>query len=149
MYEILQYTHSALRYLLLALLIFTTLRSLTAWITGGHYYNSDERAAFSTVLFTHIQLVLGLVLYFTSEKVRFGGMGEVMKNDVLRFFTVEHITMMLLAVILITIGRSRAKKAYSELDKHRRIAIFFLIALLLIFFAIPWPFLRDFSTGWI
>ncbi len=149
MYEILQYTHSALRYLLLAFLLFTTLRSLAAWITGGHYYNSDERAAFFTVLFTHLQLVIGLILYFISDKVRFEGMGEVMKNDVLRFYTVEHISMMLLAVILITIGRSRAKRAYSELAKHRRIAIYFLIALLLIFFSIPWPFLRDLSAGWL
>lgn len=148
MYEFLQTSHSILRYAVLALLIGTTFRSLAAWIAGGHYFKGDERASLFTVIFTHLQLLLGLVLYFISDKVRFEDMGSVMKNDVLRFFTVEHISMMLIAVILITIGRSRSKRAYSELAKHRRIAIFFLIALILIFFSIPWPFMRSFGT-WI
>jgi hypothetical protein len=149
MYDVLQYSHSIIRYILLPLLLFTGLRSLTAWITGGHYYRADERASLFTVIFTHLQLVIGFVLYFMSEKVRFDNMGTVMKDDVLRFFTVEHISMMLIAIVLITIGRARSKRAYSEIAKHRRIAIFFLIAFLLIFFSIPWPPMRDFATSWI
>lgn len=116
---------------------------------GGHYFRSDERAALVTVILTHLQLVIGLILYFISDKVRFEKMGKVMENDMLRFFTVEHISMTLIAIILITIGRSKAKRAYSEIAKHRRIAIFFTIALILIFFAIPWPFMKEFQENWV
>ncbi len=149
MHEFLLNVHSVLRYVILVLLVVSALRSLAAWLMGGHYYRSDERSALFTVIFTHLQFLIGIALYFMSDKVRFNDMGTVMNTDQLRFYTVEHISMMLLAVVLITIGRSRAKKAYSEIAKHKRIAIFFLIALLLIFLAIPWPFMRSFTSTWI
>lgn len=148
MYDILNSTHSILRYLLLLLLVLTSFRSLFAWIGSGHYKEGDRKLAISTVAFTHLQLLLGLILYFMSPKVRFQEMGEVMKDTMLRFFTVEHITLMLLAVVLITIGRSRSKKARSDIAKHRNIALFFLIALILIIIGIPWPF-REFHDAWI
>lgn len=149
MYDYLLYTHSVLRYAVLGLLVLTALRSLTAWLMGGHYYKSDERAAILTVIFTHLQFLIGLALYFISDKVQFSNMGAVMKSEQLRFYTVEHISMMLIAIALITIGRSKSKKAYSEIAKHKRIAIFFLIALLLIFLAIPWPFMKSFTSTWV
>lgn len=148
MYEFLNSTHSILRYALLFFLLVTAFRSLFAWIGGGHYKSWDRNFALGTVIFTHLQLLIGLVLYFMSPKVRFEKMGEVMKNDMLRFFTVEHITMMLLAVVLITIGNSRAKKARNDVARHRVIAIFFLIALVLILLGIPWPY-REFQDAWI
>ncbi|MFB6258007.1 MAG: hypothetical protein ABEH38_04875 [Flavobacteriales bacterium] len=147
MYEFLTAFHSILRYLLLILLVGTTIRSLTAWSTGGHYYRSDERAVVFTVICTHLQLLIGLSLLFLSPKVAFSDLGTVMKDPGLRFFTVEHGSLMLLAILLITIGRSKAKRAYSEISKHKRIGIFFLIALLLIFFAIPWPFFSFSPNG--
>lgn len=142
MQEFLTASHSLLRYLLLIFLLGTTLRSITAWSTGGHYFRSDERASLFTVILTHLQLLIGVVLYILYlMDLPVSDMGTIMKEDGLRFYAVEHISMMLLAIILITVGRARSKRAYSEISKHRRIAVFFLIALLLIFFSIPWPFL--------
>ncbi len=150
MHELLLGLHSILRYVLLVLLVVATLRSFAAWIMGGHYFRSDDRMALFTVIFTHLQLLIGLILYFfTSQWVRFEGMGEVMNDPKLRFFTLEHIALGLIAIILITIGRSRSKRAYSEIAKHKRIAIFFGIALILIFLAIPWPFMKEFQQDWI
>ena len=67
-------------------------------------------------------------------------MGPVMKNSYDRFFTVEHTTMMILAWILVHVGRTSVKRASTDAAKHRKMLLFFGLALLLILAAIPWPF---------
>lgn len=74
-------------------------------------------------------------------------MGEAMKNPELRFWSVEHISMMLIAIILITIGSVRAKRVLTDEAKHKQVAVFFLIALAIIFIAIPWPW-KEIARGW-
>jgi hypothetical protein len=73
-----------------------------------------------------------------------------MKNSYARFFAVEHISMMLIAIILIHIGRSKTKKAISDISKHKTSFWFYFIALILILASIPWPFRKGFEAlGWI
>ena len=67
-------------------------------------------------------------------------MGPVMKNGHDRFFTVEHSLMMILAWILVHVGRTSVKRASTDAAKHRKMLLFFGLALLLILAAIPWPF---------
>jgi NADH:ubiquinone oxidoreductase subunit 2 (subunit N) len=69
-----------------------------------------------------------------------------MKNNVFRFFTVEHSLMMLIAIVLITVGHSKAKKATTDEKKFKTLAIFFTLALIIILAAIPWPF-REVGMG--
>ena len=109
------------------------------------FTNKDKKAGLFALIFTHIQFLLGLVLYFISPKVVFDG--SSMKSDVMRFFLVEHISLMVLAVILITIGYSRAKRATDDGKKFKSILIFYLIGLALILFAIPWPF-QNYGASW-
>ncbi len=73
-------------------------------------------------------------------------MGDAMKNSNLRFFTVEHWLLMIVALVVAHIGRSRAKKAADDKGKFKQAAIFFTIAMVLILLAIPWPFLSS-GTG--
>lgn len=89
-----------------------------------------------------IQLLLGLILYFTGmwfDKVK-TGMAEVMKNPGERFFAVEHALMMIIAWMLVHIGRSMIKRADTDAQKHKRTLIYFGIALVIILAMIPWPF---------
>jgi membrane protein DedA with SNARE-associated domain len=95
---------------------------------------------------THIQLLGGLILYFISPYVKFEG--GVMKDAVARFYTVEHISMMLIAVALITIGYSKAKRAANSAAKGKTTFWFYLIGLLVILAAIPWPFRSGLGGGW-
>ncbi len=74
-------------------------------------------------------------------------MGEAMKDASLRFWTIEHMAMMLIAVVLITLGNIRSKKAATDEAKHKQVAIFFILALLIIFAAIPWPW-SAVARGW-
>jgi len=72
-----------------------------------------------------------------------------MGNSMSRFFAVEHISMMLLAWVLVHIGRVKVKKAETDIARHRKMLIFFGIAFFLIMISIPWPFRTALGKGWL
>lgn len=145
MYTGLLHAHSGLRWIVLVLIVWALFKSISGWMGQKEYEKSDRLAALLALIFTHIQLLIGLVLYFISPKVSFES--GVMESSVLRFFTVEHSVMMIVAIILITFGFSSAKRLSESLNKHKRIAITYGIGLLIMLASIPWPF-RGFGTGW-
>ncbi|MGA1227501.1 MAG: hypothetical protein ACO3VF_09795, partial [Tamlana sp.] len=90
---------------------------------------------------SHIQLLIGLVLYFVSPRLQMVsemGMGEIMKDSVNRLYLVEHPLINIIAVALITIGYSKHKKKLTSKAKFKLIAIFYTIALALFLSRIPW-----------
>ncbi|HHM21050.1 MAG TPA: cytochrome B [Bacteroidetes bacterium] len=139
------HTHSGLRWIVLILLIAATFKALMKWRSNAPFTNGDRQLNLFTMIATHVQLVLGLILLFTSTKVSFTG--AAMKDPNLRFFSVEHSAMMVLAVILITVGYSKSKNVAEEIKKFKTTFIYFFLALLLILAAIPWPF-RFPNAGW-
>ena len=98
-----------------------------------------------TLIFAHLQLVIGFYLYFTSAKVNLSSLD--MANAIMRFFTVEHLVGMLIAIVLITLGRIQSKKITTPALKHKKIFVLFFIALLIILLSIPWPF-RGVGGAW-
>ena len=115
-------------------------------MNGSYSFTAkDKKLGLFALIFTHIQFLMGLVLYFLSPKVVFSG--EAMKDSVLRFFLVEHISLMTLAVVLITIGYSKSKSTALDAKKFKSTFWFFVIGLLLILAGIPWPF-QNYGTGW-
>ena len=89
------------------------------------------------------QMLVGLILYGVLSPLTwaaFSNMGAAMKDPTLRFYAVEHVVMMVIAIALVHIGRTRVQKATSDAAKHRTAAIFFGLALVLILAGIPWPF---------
>lgn len=96
-----------------------------------------------------LQLLIGIVLYVVGGWVsEWSHMSQAMENASIRFFTVEHEVMMLIAWALVHIGWSRVKKATENHQKLSRSVIFFGIALLLILLAVPWPF-REIARPWL
>ena len=142
MYTGLLHLHSSLRYVVLILLVVAGIKALIAWRKNKAFKPGDRKLYLFTMIAVHIQLLIGLVLYFVSPIVdkAYEDFGAAMKNPTLRFWAVEHFTVMLLAIILITIGHSSSKKQTNETAKHKQIAIFYLIGLVLILISIPWPF---------
>ena len=138
MLQFLSHAHSGLRYLILALLIYVILSGLWALITKQIYTKLDKLSALVLLALVHTQLILGVVLYFLSPKVVFSEL--TMKISAIRFLTVEHPLMMIVAIVLITIGYSKAKKSQVS-EKHKTIVIYYGIALALIIAAIPWRLL--------
>jgi membrane protein DedA with SNARE-associated domain len=142
MVNFLAHTHSGLRWVALGLMIYALLNAFRKKET---YEKSDRLLNMFTMVSLHIQLVLGLVLYFISSKVSF--VEGWMKSPSLRFYGMEHISLMIIAIILVTIGHGKAKRASESVKKHRTIALYYSIALLLILASIPWPF-RNLGAGW-
>jgi len=147
-YNIIDRAHSGLRWVVLALLIAAILRALSKRRGGSLYPGKDQVALFAFVS-THIQLLLGLILYlFLSPYVRFeGGMGAIMGDTITRFYTVEHLVGMLVAIAVITIGYLRAKRQTGLNKGWKTIGNYYLIGLIIILLSIPWPF-RNLGAGW-
>ena len=93
----------------------------------------------------HIQLLLGLILYFISPKVSFAS--GWMKDAALRFYGMEHLIGMLAAIVVVTVGRKLAEKQESAILKNKKIALWYVIGLVLIIASIPWPF-RGLGGQW-
>ncbi len=149
MYEFLKHAHSGLRWLVLLFIVIAIANAFMKKSSATEYTKSDKMPVLLGLIFTHIQLILGFVLYFISQKFSFAnGMGALMKNSVERFYGVEHVSMMILAVILITIGYSKSKRLEDVAKKHKTVLIFYGIGLLLILVSIPWPFRSALGGQW-
>ncbi len=148
MYKMIDHLHSVNRYLVLAFLVYAVVIMFNGWRSKRAYTAADNRLSLLTMIFCHIQLLLGLVLYAISPivEVAFSDVGSAMQDPQVRFYFAEHGFMMIAAIALITIGRSTAKKQASDELKFKRTAIFYGIGLLIILAMIPWPFLKDFGT---
>jgi len=144
-YLILIHLHSILRWFLLVFLLYSLAVSLWKWKSAGVFSKGDSLAAAITVHLSHLQLLLGFILYFISAKVMFDK--EAMVSPMVRFFTVEHITIMIIAITCLTIGNIKAKKTSNSTQKAKLIFLWFTAALILILAAIPWPF-RALGSGW-
>ncbi|MBI4944893.1 MAG: cytochrome B [Bacteroidetes bacterium] len=141
--------HSLLRYIILVLLLVTIFKSFSGWFGKKNYLPGDKKVSLFTFISAHTQLILGLLLYFISPNVASkADMGTAMKDPIARFWTIEHVFMMVLAIILITLGYMLTKRAKTDKGKHMRTAIFYLLALLVIFLAIPWPWAKV-ARGWL
>ena len=143
--EALKHAHSGLRWIALILLLVAIVNAAKSQ-NSGNYMKKDKMINLFAMIFLHIQLLIGLGLYFSSSKVNFieGWMSE----EILRFYGREHLIGMLLAIIIVSKGRSNAeKKMKGSRNKHRKILKTYLIALILILAFIPWPF-RGLGAGW-
>ena len=142
MYTFLLYTHSWLRWVVFILMILAVFKSLIGLFSGGTYQKLDNTLAASFVGTMHLQLLLGLILYFFVSplvgEARAMGYGAAMKEPDLRFWAVEHLALMILAVIFAQAGRSISKKSDDSVVKYRFQSIFFGAAMLLIILGIPW-----------
>ncbi len=130
--------HSLWRYVVLVLILLTILKSLAGWFGNKEHTTGDAKLALFSMISLHIQLLAGLILYGISPAVNFGPMAEMMKMPN-RYWTVEHFIMMLVAVVVITLGRKYALKADDGHGKHKRMGLVFLVGLAIIFVSIPWP----------
>lgn len=136
MYHFVQKFHSGWAYLALFLLVFAVLNSLIGMTSKKEFTPKDRAIALFGLIGTHIQLVVGLILYLVSP-LGFDSLGN-MKDAAVRLTSLEHPLINIIAIAIITIGWSRHKKATTSEAKFKKITIFFGIGLLLILSRIPW-----------
>lgn len=141
MYSTVFYLHSWWAYLAVLVLLVTTVNSLIGYFSKKDYGAIDFRLALFSLIVFHIQLLLGIVLFFVAPyftALTENGMGEVMGDPTLRLYIVEHPLMMIIAVVLITVGYSKHKKKLTSRPKFKLLSIFYTIALLFVLSRIPW-----------
>lgn len=146
MYEALLALHNIGRWVVLILLLAAIFKALSG-ITGNKPYTSgDKKVSLFLMIAAHIMLLIGLYQWFVGpwglHNIQASGMKAVMQNKIYRFWAIEHLTGMLIGIILITIGRGVGKKNIADKVKHSRSFWFYLVAFLVIIVTVPWPF-RD------
>ena len=141
MYETILTVHSYLAYIVLAVLIVAVVNAIMGF-SGNKLFTleKDFRIGLFALIFAHLQLLVGLILYFISPSglnaIKTLGMGGL--NSAARLLAVEHPFVNILAVVLITIGWSRHKKILEAKGKFKTIAIFYGLGLLFFLSRIPW-----------
>lgn len=144
MYSGIVHLHSGLRWILLGLLLYVIFNAYQKWKSGEGFSAKDKKMNLYALILTHSQILIGFYLYFSSTKVSFAE--GWMKNPIARFFGMEHIMMMIIGAVLITIGNSMGKKKPGAAGAKSAFW-FFLIGLLVILSRIPWPW-QMYGAGW-
>ena len=148
LYEVFLILHNIVRWIVVLAGIAAAVKAIIGWAGSRDWNSSDRQLGLLFTVSLDVQVLIGLLLYFVLSPLttsNFANFGEAMGNPDTRFFLVEHIAIMVVALVLAHVGRSLSKKATADQDKHRRAAIFFTLAIVAILLAIPWagrPLLR-------
>jgi hypothetical protein len=136
--------HNFLRWFVIIFAIWTIIKTMGGLGGNKPFTKSEKRPAMLLMIVCDIQLLLGLVLYFTGawgiKNIQNQGMGPVMKDSMQRFWAVEHLAGMLIAIVLIHIGYASVKKTMPDGAKYKKVFWLTLVAFIIIFATIPWPF---------
>lgn len=144
MYQGLLHLHNLLRWVILLLAVIAIVKAYTGMTSRKPFTNGDKKVGLFLMISAHLMLLIGLYQWVAGDwglkNIRNLGMGDVMKNNIYRYWAVEHFAGMLIAIILITVGRAASKKNISDKAKHKKTFWYYLIALIMILLTIPWPF---------
>jgi len=130
-----KHLHSTLAIILLLALVVTIVITLVNYV-GNKPYN--RKIALLGLISAHLQLVVGLIIYFISPLGLKSFSGENMGNSLSRLYFLEHPLMMLLSIVLITVGYSKAKKLADPKKANQTVLIFYIIGLVFVLSRIPW-----------
>ncbi|MDX1617809.1 MAG: cytochrome B [Balneolaceae bacterium] len=138
MYTGLQHLHSYLAYLVIFGLIVGIVNGLAGWFKERSFEERDRKLALPGLIMTHLQLLFGLILYFVSP-LGWGDLsGSAMGDPVSRLYVLEHPLTMIIAVVMVTVGYSRAKKPAEDKKRFRSHWLYYSIGLALMLSRIPW-----------
>lgn len=132
----LQSIHSTLAYAVLAVLVLAIINAFLGLSAKRNFTSKDRSVSLIALIFSHIQLVVGIVVWIESPLGK-AALSQ-MSNSAVRLTALEHPLINIIAIVLITIGWSKHKKEESSNGKFKKIAIFFTLGLLLILSRIPW-----------
>ncbi|GAB4031951.1 hypothetical protein [Spirosoma jeollabukense] len=151
LYQIILVIHNALRWLVLGSLLATLASAYSGWLRPRSYRPADQTLRVVATSIAHTQLIVGIYLYTISPIISYywkfhPSFGEAREFS---FFSLIHISLMLIAVVVMTVGSSTAKRLKNDRQKFKTTAIYFTIGLVIILVAIPWPFSPLATRPWI
>jgi hypothetical protein len=142
MYQGLLHLHNFLRWVILLLLVINVIRHILAM--NKPFEAADNKLGLVLMITAHLMLLIGLYQYFAGTNgfrlILENGAAVVMRDPAMRFWAVEHISSMILAIVLITVARGVFRKPITNEAKHKRALLLYVVALILVIAAVPWPF---------
>jgi heme A synthase len=135
-----KHAHSGLRWIVLILLLLAIVNAFIGWRKNKSYTDKNKKIHLFAMIFVHIQILIGLIALFLNW-------GSKVTLSMSNFYMREHIPLMLISMILMTIGFSKSKKISEDPIRFKTIFIYYTISLVLILASIPWPF-RGLGNGW-
>lgn len=141
MYSFVLAVHNILRWVVIILAILALVRAYSGWLGKRDWTATDRKVGIFFASAMDVQLLLGLILYIVlspTTRTAFSDFGAAMRIADVRFFALEHIFYMVVAVVLVHIGTAMARKATQAVDKHRRAALWFTLAGLALVLGMPW-----------
>lgn len=143
MYNGLLHLHNLGRWAILVLLVLAIYKALTGMMGNKPFGTGDKKIGLFLMIIAHIMLLVGLYQWFAGpwglQNIKNLGMAATMKDSVYRFWAIEHMTGMIIGIVLITIGRGTFRKNINDKAKHTRSFWLYMIALVVIFASVPWP----------
>jgi hypothetical protein len=152
MYNGLLHLHNLLRWVILLFILIAIVKSFAGMTGNKPFTKGDKTIGLILMTAAHITLLIGIYQWIAGplglKMINNAGMSVVMKESVARFWAIEHPIGMLIAVILITIGRRQSKAPISDGAKHKRTFWYYFIALIVIIATVPWPFREGVARPW-
>jgi hypothetical protein len=133
--------HNVMRWVVVLLAIYALYRIYAGWFGKKPFTESDRKALSFYTIGMDIQLLLGLLLYFVLSPITTNALrnfGGAMGDSSIRFYAVEHILMMVIAVVLAHVAVVMARKGATDLSKFKRGALWLTLSVVAVLFAIPW-----------
>ena len=142
MYYLLLVLHSTFRWLVLMALGVALYRAARGHLQRRSFTPVDDKVRHWTATIAHIQLILGILLYIKSPGVQsfYANVRTSLVSLDLSFFATYHFLFMLSAIVVLTIGSAKAKRASTDAGKFETMLVWFSVATLIILIAVPWPF---------
>ncbi len=142
MYSTLIFLHSLTRWFVVISLIYAIYRAYTGFKSQRPFSKADNSVRHWTATIAHVQLIIGILVYTQSPSIKYfwKHSKEALQNWDVTFYSLVHALIMLLAIVVLTIGSAKAKRMEPDSEKFKTMLLWFFIAFILIFIAIPWPF---------
>ncbi len=143
MYPYLLFIHNLFRWVVILLAIYALYNNYSGWRNTKVFTKKDKTLNGIFIGTLHLQLLIGIILYFGFSPYvheAMDNMKTAMKDSTLRFWAVEHLGGMIVAIAIAQIGNIVSKKAVKDSDKFRKAFIYFMIAVLIIFLSHPFEF---------
>ena len=142
MYSTLIFLHSLVRWLVVISLVYAIYRAYVGFKGQKRFSKTDNSIRHWTATIAHVQLIIGILVYTQSPSIKYfwKHTKEALQNWDVTFYSLIHAVMMLLVIVVLTIGSAKSKRMEKDSDKFRTMLLWFFIAFLLIFMAVPWPF---------
>jgi len=138
MYTGLKHLHSYFAYLLLAVVLFSLIYAIYKFVTKSHFDEKARKIALIGFIASHLQLLIGLVLYVLSPVGITNFSSEAMGDSLTRLYILEHPLMMILGIVLISVGYIKAKKPGDDARRFKTVIIYYTLGLIFILSRIPW-----------